>query len=184
MGRSMAILLTKPGPVCVEGGVDHWLAGVWVVVIWGVELHQRRHSRLGVLLQFECLRRTRGAKAVRHCGGRRKAWMGWLSYVRCSREGQEEKRRCFAAAHRPCQVRKKKTIVAHVARWQVVIARPPVLSPDTPATIAGRFAISINVICVRIRSGLPKRQYRVVIGYVGGPLRHRGKAGCWLFRGS
>jgi hypothetical protein len=55
----------------------------------------------------------------------------------------------------------------------------------------GRFAISINVICVGIRSGLPKRQYRVVMAmdYVGGPLRHRGKrqgskAGYWLFRGA
>jgi hypothetical protein len=47
----------------------------------------------------------------------------------------------------------------------------------------GRFAISINVICVGICSSLPKRRYRVVIDYVGDLLRHRGKAGCWLFRG-
>jgi hypothetical protein len=49
----------------------------------------------------------------------------------------------------------------------------------------GRFAISINVICVGIRSSLPKRRYRVVvIDHVGDFLRHRGKAGCRLFRGS
>jgi hypothetical protein len=39
----------------------------------------------------------------------------------------------------------------------------------------GRFTISINVICVGIRSSLPKRRYRVVMGYVGDLLRHRGK---------
>jgi hypothetical protein len=37
----------------------------------------------------------------------------------------------------------------------------------------GRFAISINVICVGIRSGLPKRRYRVVIDYVGERERAR-----------
>jgi hypothetical protein len=73
------------------------------------------------------------------------------------------------------------------ARDQVVIARPPVLTPPwryrRSLVSKGRFAISINVICVGIRSGLPKRRYRVVMDYVGDPLRHRGKTGCWLFRG-
>jgi hypothetical protein len=41
-------------------------------------------------------------------------------------------------------------------------------TPDPP-----RF---INVICVGIRSSLPKRRYRVVIDYEGDLLRHRGKA--------
>jgi hypothetical protein len=105
----MAHIAHQPGPVCVEGGVSRWLAGV--VVIWGVELHQRRHSRLGVLLQFECLRKTRGAQW-------RKVWPGWLSYVRCSREGQEENSRCFVTAHKPCRMCKKKAIVGvHVTRW-------------------------------------------------------------------
>jgi hypothetical protein len=48
--------------------------------------------------------------------------------------------------------------------------------------------ISINVICVGIRrSSLPKRRYRVVMDYVGGPLRHRGKrqdAGCFVDHGA
>jgi hypothetical protein len=73
------------------------------------------------------------------------------------------------------------------ARDQVVVARPPVLTPPCryrrPLVSKGRFTIPINVICVGIRSNLSKRRYRVVIDYVGDPLRHRGKAGCWLFRG-
>ena len=47
----------------------------------------------------------------------------------------------------------------------------------------GRFTIFINVICVGIRSSLPKRRYRVAMDYEGDLLRHRDKAGCWLFRG-
>jgi hypothetical protein len=47
----------------------------------------------------------------------------------------------------------------------------------------GRFTTSINVICVGIRSSLSKRRYRVVIDHVGDLLRHRSKAGRWLFRG-
>jgi hypothetical protein len=73
------------------------------------------------------------------------------------------------------------------ARDQVVLARPPVLTPPwryrRSLVSKGRFAIFINVICVGTRSSLPKGRYRVVIDYVGDPLRHRGKAGCWLFRG-
>jgi hypothetical protein len=77
------------------------------------------------------------------------------------------------------------------ARGQVVIARPPVLTPpmDGPwryrrsLVSKGRFTTSINVICVGIRSRLPKRRYRVAIDYEGDLLRHRDKSGCWLFRG-
>jgi hypothetical protein len=51
-----------------------------------------------------------------------KAWAGWLRYVHCSRsrEGQEEKSRCFATVHKPCRMRKKKPIAVR-ARDQVVI---------------------------------------------------------------
>jgi hypothetical protein len=73
------------------------------------------------------------------------------------------------------------------ARGQVVVARPPVLTPPwryrRSLVSKGRFTTSINVISVGIRSSLPKRRYRVVMDYVGYLLRHRGKAGCWLFRG-
>jgi hypothetical protein len=51
------------------------------------------------------------------------------------------------------------------ARDQVVIARPPVPTPPRRyrrSLVSGRFAVSINVICVGIRSSLPKRRYRVV----------------------
>jgi hypothetical protein len=57
---------------------------------------------------------------------------------------------------------------------------------DAPSLVSkGRFTTSTSVIRVGICSSLPKRRYRVVmIDYVGDPLRrHRGKAGCWLFRG-
>jgi hypothetical protein len=70
---------------------------------------------------------------------------------------------------------------------QVVVATPAVLTPPwryrRSLVSKGRFAISINVICVGISSSLSKRRYRVVMDYVGHLLRHRGKAGCWLFRG-
>jgi hypothetical protein len=60
------------------------------------------------------------------------------------------------------------------ARDQVVIARPPVLTPPwryrrSLVSKGERFTTSINVFCVGIRSGLPKRRYRVVIDYVGDP---------------
>jgi hypothetical protein len=55
MGRSMA----QPGQVCLEGGVSRWLVGV---VGLGAELHQRPHAARGALLQFECLRKTRGVQ--------------------------------------------------------------------------------------------------------------------------
>jgi hypothetical protein len=67
--------------------------------------------------------------------------------------------------------------VAHVAMY-VVIARPPVSTP-TPSRryrrcLASkgkvRFAVYINVIWVGIRSGLPKRRYRVVIDYRSPPV--------------
>ena len=45
----------------------------------------------------------------------------------------------------------------------------------------GRFTAFINVICVGIRSSLPKRRYRVAIDYEGDLLRHRDKSRCWFF---
>ena len=72
------------------------------------------------------------------------------------------------------------------ARDQVVVARPPVLTPPwryrRSLVSKGRFTTFTNVICVGIRSSLPKRRYRVVVDYVGDLLRHHGKAECWLFR--
>jgi hypothetical protein len=94
----------------------------------GVELHQRRHSRLGGASSI------RVAKKNARCPGlwwglAPKAWAGWLSYAACSREDQEEKSRCFAAAHKPSRMCNKKPTALHVTRCQVIIARPPVLTP-------------------------------------------------------
>jgi hypothetical protein len=117
-------------------------------------------------------------------GRPRKAWPGWLSLLHCSREGGRSKAVAF---HNPQALSNVQEENLSCARDQVVIARPPVLTPPwryrRSLVSKGRFAISINVICVGIRSSPPKRRYRVVIDYVGDPLRHRGKAGCWLFRG-
>ena len=81
--------------------------------------------------------------------------------------------------HKPSQMCKKKTIAVHVA-CLVVIARPPVLTPPwryrRSLVSKGRFAICINVICVGIRSSLPKRRYRVAIDYEGDLLHHRDKS--------
>jgi hypothetical protein len=63
-----------------------------------------------------------------------KARAGWLSYVHWSREGQEEKFRCFATAHRPCRVHWKKTIAVLVIQpggnRNTGTARPPALTPS------------------------------------------------------
>jgi hypothetical protein len=144
-----------------------------------VGLRQRRHSRLGMLLQFECLGKMHGAQALRSSSGR--PVRGGLA---TSTVPERAKRRNAVAL-----LRLKKKPIDSCARDQVVIARPPpVLTPPRryrrSLMSKGRFAMSITVICVRTRSGLPKRRYHVVIDYVGGPLRHRGKAGPRLFRGS
>jgi hypothetical protein len=90
--------------------------------------------------------------------------------------------------HKPCQMSNvQEEALSSCARDQVVIARPPVLTSPwcyrRSLVSKGRFTTSINVVCVGIRSGLPKRRYRVVMGDVGDLLRHRDKAGCWMFRG-
>jgi hypothetical protein len=57
---------------------------------------------------------------------------------------------------------KKKPLVVHV-RGQVIIAKPPVLTPPwryrRSLVSKERFAMSIDVICVRTLSSLPKRRY-------------------------
>jgi hypothetical protein len=74
-GENGHLIAHQPGSVCLEGGVSRWLVGV---VGLEAELHQRPHAARGALLQFECLRKTRGAQALRHALWR-KAWPGWLS---------------------------------------------------------------------------------------------------------
>jgi hypothetical protein len=105
----MAHIAHQPGPVCLEGGVSRWLVRV---VSLRAELLQRPHAARGALLQFECLRkravsRPSGAALFPGGGGGSKAVAFYnpqaLSNV------QEENLSC--------------------ARDQVVIARPPVLTP-------------------------------------------------------
>jgi hypothetical protein len=166
------------GPVCLEGGVSRWLVGV---VGLGAGLLQRPQAARGALLLFECLRKTRGVQAFR-CGPGRPGRDGWA--CSCYREGRS-KAVAFYNSQALSNVQEESL---SCARGQVVVARPPVLTPPwcyrRSLVSKGRFTMSINVICVGIRSSPPKRRYRVVIDYVvGDPLRHRGKAGCWLFRG-
>jgi hypothetical protein len=90
------------------------------------------------------------------------------------------RRRKAVAFHNPQAFSNVQEETLSCARDQVVVARPPVLTRTPHGAIGahlvskGRFTTSINVICVGIRSSLPKRRYRVVIDYVGDPLRHRG----------
>jgi hypothetical protein len=97
--------------------VSRWLVGV---VGLGVELHQRPHAARGALLRFERLSKTRGAQAFgarprgRGAFGLAPLFPGGpggtkpLLFTGLS-NAQEETRSC--------------------ARDQVVIARPPVLTP-------------------------------------------------------
>jgi hypothetical protein len=66
MGRSMAHIAHQPGPVCWAGGVCRW-SGWW---FWGRSCTSAHTRRVGCSpLQFECLRKTRGARAFRRCAG-------------------------------------------------------------------------------------------------------------------
>jgi hypothetical protein len=180
MGRSMAQIAHQPGPVCLEGGVRRWLVGG--VVLGGGATPAPTRGAWGASS-------IRVPKKNARCPGLppQKAWPGWLSYVPCSREGQGEQSRCFSQPTQASPNVQEENLSC--ARDQVEIARPPALTPPwryrRSLVSKGCFTISINVICVWecIRSSLPKRRYRVVIGYVGDLLRHRGKAGCRLFRG-
>jgi hypothetical protein len=80
----------------------------------------------GALLQFECLgpRKTRGAQPGRP-GLARKAWPGWLGYVRCSRPGGGRRRKAVAF-HNPQALSNVQEEGLSCARDQGVITRPPV----------------------------------------------------------
>jgi hypothetical protein len=176
----MAHIAHQPGPVCLEGGVSRWLVrvvglgggaakaptgGAWGASVIRVSKKNARCPGLRELLP----RAMRGVAGLRPLfpggGGGRKA----------------------VGFHNPPALSNVEEEGLSCARDQVVITRPPVLTPPwrhrRSLVSKGRFAISINVICVGICSSLPKRRYRVAIDYVGALLRHRGRAWCWLFRG-
>jgi hypothetical protein len=69
MGRSMAHIAHRPGPVCLKGGVSRWLVRV---VGLGAELHQRPHTARGAHLQIDWRIETRDRPAPP--GLTRKAW--------------------------------------------------------------------------------------------------------------
>jgi hypothetical protein len=139
----------------------------------------------GALLQIECLRKTQGTQTVQYGVGEGYARGVWVSSAAPGRARGDK----AVAFHNPqafSNVQEEES--RSCARDQVVVARPPVLTPPwryrRSLVSKGRFATSINVICVGIRSSLSKRRYHVVIDYVGDLLRHRrGRAWCWLFRG-
>jgi hypothetical protein len=56
----MAHIAHQPGPMRIEGKVSRWLAGV-VVLGGGAAPAPPLARARGALLQFECLRKTRGA---------------------------------------------------------------------------------------------------------------------------
>jgi hypothetical protein len=112
MGRLMAHIAHQPGPVCLEGGVSHWLVGV---VGLRAELLQRPHAARGALRQFEVPKKNARCPGLRELLP--KAWPGWLSYVPCAREGHRGIKAAALPQPRPCQMCKKKTLVVHVTRW-------------------------------------------------------------------
>jgi hypothetical protein len=108
----------SPSPVRVEGNVQYEPLVGRGGGFGGVALHQRRLTRRAALLQFEWLglSKTRGALAFGGCP-RRPGRGDRATPPGCSREDHEEKSCGFVTAHKPRQVYKKKTIVAHVSKW-------------------------------------------------------------------
>jgi hypothetical protein len=114
--------LESNGPVCLESGVSRWLVGV---VGLGVELHQRPQAARGALLRFECLSKTRGApQAFAREGYARGVWVS--SPVPGRARGNKA-----AAFHNPQAFSNVQEENRSCARDQVVVARPPVLTPPT-----------------------------------------------------
>jgi hypothetical protein len=118
-------------------------------------------------------------------------WPGWLSYAACSRSRGGRRRKAVALLQfKPCQLSNVQEETHSCAREQVVIARPPVPTPPRRyrrSLVSKQGALYGTQQCdlrVGTRSSLTKWRYRVVIDYVGGPLSHRGRKGCRLFRGS
>jgi hypothetical protein len=108
----MAHITHQPGPVCLECGVSRWLVGV---VGLGAELLQRPHAACGALLQFECLRKTRGVQAFR--GGPERPGRDGRARSPVSGKGGGGTKPLLFTTHKPSQMCKKKTLVVHVARW-------------------------------------------------------------------
>jgi hypothetical protein len=95
-----------------------------------VELHQRPQAARGALLQFEWLSKTRGTQAFR-------AWRGRPGRVGLTtRTGPGEARGHKAVGFRnPQALSNVQAENLSCARDQVVVARPPALTPPTHGVI-------------------------------------------------
>jgi hypothetical protein len=183
MGRSMAHIAHQPGPVCVEGGVSRR---------WGWHEGAGRGGEFGGGTAPAPTRGAWGASSIRvpkknaRCPGppalRRSEGLAGMAELRRLFPGGGMRSKA-AALPQFTGLFNVQEENHSCARDQVVIARPPVLTPRRRYRLSlvsrGLFTISINVICVGIRSSPPKRRKTT-----GDPLRPRGKAGCRLFRGS
>jgi hypothetical protein len=112
MGRSMGHIAHQPGPVCLEGGVSRWLVGV---VDLGAELLQRLQAARGALLQFEWLRKTRGAQAFARCAPR-PSRDGRATSPVPGGGGRRRKAVALPQPTSPVNVQEG-TLIVHVARW-------------------------------------------------------------------
>jgi hypothetical protein len=95
----------------------------WWVWGWSYSRLQRPHAARGALLQFECLRKTHGIQA----GPEGLAGMAELRPLFPGRPG--EKSRCFLQPTSPARCARRAKSLVVCARDQVVVARPPVLTP-------------------------------------------------------
>jgi hypothetical protein len=179
----MAHIAHQPGPLCLEGGVAEPLAGRGGG-FGGRSCTSAHTRRVGRFFNSTGVLKRAVPRALR-AGPGPEGLAGMVGLCQYSPGGPEGGK--AVAFHNPQAFSDVQEENHSCARDQVVIARPLVLTPPwryrRSLVSKGRFTISINVICVGIRSSLPKRRYRVVTDYVGKPLRLRGKAGCWLFRG-
>ena len=119
----MAHIAHQPGPVCLESGVSCWLVGV---VGLGVELHQRPQAARGALLQLEWLSKTRGARPGLR-GLAPKAMRGVSGLGPLFPGGPGGTKPLLFTTHKPSQNVQEEN--RSCARDQVVVARPPVLTP-------------------------------------------------------
>jgi hypothetical protein len=149
MGRSMAHIAHQPGPVCLEGGVSRWLVGV---VGLGAELHQRPHTcgawgASSIRVPKKNARDTVSRPSLGLAG------MAELRALFPGRPGGRSKAVAFCNPQALSNVQEENLSCARdQAGGNVVIARPPVLTPPwryrRSLVSKGRFAISINVVCV------------------------------------
>jgi hypothetical protein len=131
----MAHIAHKPGPVCLEGDVSRWLVGVVGLGGGGAAPAPTHAARGAALLQFEWLSKTRGPRpsaTVAEAG-----LAGMAPELRPplfpgGPEGPGGAKPLLFTTRKPCQNVQEES--RSCARDQVVVARPPVLTP--PMTLS------------------------------------------------